>query len=73
MHYLWMQKVEKKIGVFMVTVKRKAVRGRTIELCEMRITENEITFLLGAGTGSDKRDQTQRAQEKEEDGCNSDE
>ena len=50
MHYLWMQKVEKKIGVFMVTVKRKAVRGRTIELCEMRMTENEITFLLGAGT-----------------------
>ena len=34
----------------MVVVRRKAVRGRTIELIEMRITENEITFLLGAGT-----------------------
>ena len=34
----------------MVVVKRKAVRGRTVELIEMRMTENEITFLLGAGT-----------------------
>ena len=50
MYCLRMQEIESKTGAFMVTVKRKAVRGRTIELIEMRITENEITFLLGAGT-----------------------
>ena len=50
MHHLWMQDIEYKEGILMVVVKRKAVRGRTVELIEMRMTENEITFLLGAGT-----------------------
>ena len=34
----------------MAVVRRKAVQGRTIELVEMRMTENEITFLCGTGS-----------------------
>ena len=45
MYYLWMQEVE-----ILKILKRQDVQGKTLELLEMTITENEISFLIGAGS-----------------------
>ena len=45
MYYLRMQEVE-----ILKILKRQDVQGKTMDLLEMTITENEISFLIGAGS-----------------------